>query len=111
MAVFVQASALGSDEAEKSSRGNAASSGGSCANFIMEVGLDQGSECVSRQSEGLDYERSARDCRTPATRCDKGLPGCAERQRSGVTSASQGEHTAPGDQVRWDTEELLKLVA
>ena len=42
-------------------------------------------------SEGLD----------PATRCDKGLLGCA----------SQGEHRAPGDKERWDTEGLLELVA
>ena len=27
-------------------------------------------------SEGPDPERSARDCRTPTTRCDKDLPGC-----------------------------------
>ena len=41
-------------------------------------------------SEGLDQERSARDCRTPATRCDKGVPECA----------SQGEGRALGDQQR-----------
>ena len=60
----------------------------------------QGSEGASRVAswrwrdtlaiEGLDHERSARDCRTPATRCDKGLPGCASQGEQGPLATRKG---------------------